>query len=499
MRRSSTPYEELEGGLGRAIHYRPERYRAKDLIQEHPLHLRVGGHEAKVDNVAMNGLAFRIGEDQERFEIGSEHEVELLVGDQVAYRGAGRVARQPAPSGTASVRVAMRLVDGFVDIRGLEDQHEELALADDLKDGARRLHDRVPPHYRAAVEEAVHFVQHYRVALERHEQRLRRRGGGDADVDELVCRALESLRQPWLDIRGRAADSARLEMSASLDGHGDTATAMKRYTETVLTTLVRDAPVVERGYAKPLGYPGDYNEMMYIYRNQPEGASAFGRVFHKLACEEPLAAGIRTRKDLMKELQRSEHERVRQERGADETFRVTSLACGPAMEVQEFVREQQDWPGRIQWALIDQEEQALSLAHENVHRSLAGATGEAELKCLYLSFLRMVTEPEIVKEYGPRDFIYAAGLFDYLRPRLARALIANLVDMLRPGGLLAIGNARADERNFWFPELVLDWSLLYRNRDDMIRLAEPVMDRGQVEVMLEPSNAYYFLLFRKCR
>ena len=68
-------------------------------------------------------------------------------------------------------------------------------------------------------------------------------------------------------------------------------------------------------------------------------------------------------------------------------------------------------------------------------RALAGAAGEADIHCLYSSFRRMVSEPELFAEQGQRDFIYAAGLFDYLRPLLAQRLIKKLMGTVAPGGL----------------------------------------------------------------
>jgi hypothetical protein len=43
----------------------------------------------------------------------------------------------------------------------------------------------------------------------------------------------------------------------------------------------------------------------------------------------------------------------------------------------------------------------------------------------------------------------------------------------------------------------MDWTMLYRTRDEMLRLAGLLPENAEVSVVLEPGGAYYFLLVRK--
>ena len=46
--------------------------------------------------------------------------------------------------------------------------------------------------------------------------------------------------------------------------------------------------------------------------------------------------------------------------------------------------------------------------------------------------------------------------------------------------------------------MILDWTLLYRTREQMVRLGALVAgEAAEVEVTVEPGGAYYFLLVRK--
>jgi extracellular factor (EF) 3-hydroxypalmitic acid methyl ester biosynthesis protein len=106
-------------------------------------------------------------------------------------------------------------------------------------------------------------------------------------------------------------------------------------------------------------------------------------------------------------------------------------------------------------------------------------------------------EPALMRLGAEQDFIYCTGLFDYLRESRARALVEAMYERLAPGGLMAVGNALAPNEWLWSAELVLDWTLLYRTREEMLGLARTLPGSPSVEVVAEPGNAYWFLLVRK--
>ena len=68
---------------------------------------------------------------------------------------------------------------------------------------------------------------------------------------------------------------------------------------------------------------------------------------------------------------------------------------------------------------------------------------------------------------GQYDFVYAAGLFDYLSAPAAAALTCRMFDMTRPGGLMLIPNFLTGVRDVGYMEAFMDWHLIYRNHADM--------------------------------
>jgi hypothetical protein len=236
--------------------------------------------------------------------------------------------------------------------------------------------------------------------------------------------------------------------------------------------------------------------MLYYYADAYEGPTAFAKVFHRLFVQHPLSAGVCTRKDYV--VERMDRALVRHEQeGAETPFTVTSLGCGPGMEVSAFVDRRRDWRGQIHWRLIDQEPRTLEVAHEGALRALANAEGRGSVECLNLAFGQLLKSPQLLAQGGPQRFIYSTGLFDYLNTTTAQRLLVALYECLAPGGEMLIGNAKGPNEYFFCPEFVLDWSLIYRTREQMCELASALPSDAAVEVELEPGGAYWFLRLRK--
>jgi len=484
-------YEELIGALGRAVFFRPVRRRTREWLSADadPV-LLVEGAQYPVFDLSMNGVSLLAPEPTEAWAPGRDLSGVLVLHGERMFEGRMRVARvEPRGSGS---RVGLALVGGFLDLPEVRRRDEDARIARELAGGAAAQRAGVPATYREAVERAVHFAQYYRAALGRQERRYREEGADvERRVAELAARAADALRAPWTEIREAASDAA---LACLADP--ETLRASKAYTEAVLTPLLLDAPMIRRSYTKPLGYPGDYQVMLYYYDNALHGETAFGRVFHKYFVEHPLSNGVRTRKDHVVAALRAEHLRATAGLGAP-VFRVASLGCGPAREVADYVRQAGAWRGTVVFTLIDQEDETLSVAHRDAAEALARTGAHGEVQCLNLSFAQLLADPELLPERSPQDVIYSTGLFDYLREARARTLLAALYHRLAPGGTLLIGNALGPNRHFWSPEFVLDWTLLYRSRDEMFRLAASLPSDARVDVEVEPGNAYWFLTVRR--
>ncbi len=70
------------------------------------------------------------------------------------------------------------------------------------------------------------------------------------------------------------------------------------------------------------------------------------------------------------------------------------------------------------------------------------------------------------------DLIYAAGLYDYLNDRIAIKLNKMLVPLLAEKGKLIVPNFLDSAPNRASMELLQDWFLIYRDKQQILRLID---------------------------
>jgi hypothetical protein len=259
----------------------------------------------------------------------------------------------------------------------------------------------------------------------------------------------------------------------------------------LVTPEFMDAPNWRRSYEKPLGYPGDYAIMNYFYSGAAEGDGLFAKMVHRLGNEHPTPNSIPLRMRVLLET----IERTASTMNGGREVRITSLGCGPAREVAEYLKTHQNGH-RVAFTLIDQDEQALSHAYSQIYPLMCEFQDRVRANCLHLSFSQLIRDPAVLEEAKDQDLIYSSGLFDYLPQEACKFLISNLYQRLVSGGLLTICNVLAPTRVFWSPEFILDWSMIYRTKEEMLDMASGAPG-AEVDVGTDSSGHIYVLNLRK--
>jgi SAM-dependent methyltransferase len=268
---------------------------------------------------------------------------------------------------------------------------------------------------------------------------------------------------------------------------GATKRAYRQYTEAVLHPYVLSAPLAHHCYNKPLGYPGDYMLMSYLYDPQPYGNTLYDKLIHEVVCRhEPMGDGVVKRKNFLLEQIRGVVASARS--STSMPCRVLSLACGPAQEVLEFATEYRDSCAPTVFTLIDQDQRSLSYVNSSLSRLLIPGSTNIEAKYLYLGFMQMIDELDAFDSLPEQDLIYAAGLFDYLKTASAQQLAQRLFQKLRRGGRLVIGNFKLPNDATWALEYWMDWHLIYRNHGDMKAIAELIDEPHSVNLTCDASG-----------
>jgi hypothetical protein len=243
--------------------------------------------------------------------------------------------------------------------------------------------------------------------------------------------------------------------------------ATKVMTELVLTPEMRLGAIWDRSYAKPMGYPGDFQIMNQVYDWGRRGNTVYEMLMHRVGLD--VAECIKTRMEVVQE-----HiaEMVFAE-GRERPARIMSLGSGPAREIELFLKGVCHTDGYAAFTLIDQEEDALRYASEKTYPHLLRLAGRYQAQCLNMSFTDILRGTSGLDTLRSQDLIYSVGLLDYLADRRARNLVHRLYGQLAPGGLLIIGNMNETSlSNLWPMEFIADWTLEYRDEAQMLRWVE---------------------------
>ena len=257
--------------------------------------------------------------------------------------------------------------------------------------------------------------------------------------------------------------------------------------------LFLGSPFAHRTYHKPIGYAGDYEMMNMIHRNQPEGRSLFEKLIHLLLVSQWPARSVRNRIAHLGENLVSETARVVR---AGKTARILNIGCGPAREVQDFLKATH-LSNQAEFTLIDFNEETLAHAAQKLVEAKRQFARQTEIRTQQLSVYELLKRTHRRSDPAEKfDLIYCAGLFDYLAPPTGQALIDLWYDWLAPGGLMVIANMNDTKPFRHFIEFILDWQLIYRNSAEILSLV-PARCREATRVIAEPTSVNLFLHLRK--
>lgn len=472
-------YEELTGAQGRRVFYRAERYKVQDLFKKLVPELSIDRSPYALHDLSLSGLAaYAPRTSNDVCEPGARVAVQLGVRGIPLFDGVGEVTRtEPTTFGT---KVAVRLLD-CLDVAQVISKYQEILIRTDLAEfAAADVETLVSTEYRTLCADVLHLLRTYRANLDRFAQT---RPSAAAAADMLAA-CEERILPTWRSLWHRAND-----LVEPLMGDPDALRATKRFTELVLTPEFMAGAIWRRSYEKPLGYPGDFQIMNMVYDWKREGAGLFEQLVHRIGLD--VAECIATRMVMMRQaiastvLSPSNH-----------PVRIATLGCGPAREIVDYLQIH-ELPQAVQFTLIDQDYDALSLAYEKTYPETIRLHGKSSVNCLHTSFGQLLKAGELFGKLAPQDFIYTVGLIDYLTARRAKALVTSLYQHLAPGGTLIVGNMMKTRiGNLWPMEFLCDWNIIYRDHAEMAALAADA-EGAEVSTELDPTGRVVLVTVKK--
>ena len=448
-------YEELKGSAGKEIWFRPTRFDARKLFPNHPPRVRVKSNSYQMHDISLTGVAIiakQMMDDE--LTLGETVPLTFQQAGLSIFEGRAKVCR--TESTVFGSKVAFNLVDSYVDFDRLSSRNVQAQIAANGSFLSTERNQLVPREYRAFCSDVLGVLRSYRALLDENihlADRFAHAFDTAGAYDACESRMIEQWRGLWLT----GNDIVRDVM-----GSREEREATKEFTELVLTPELRAGAIWDRSYAKPLGYPGDYQIMNMVYSWERMGGSVYQQLVHRLGLE--VAECIETR---MQDVRAQIAETVRT-RGQARPARILSLGSGPAREIETFLEGPHARAGKVEFTLVDQEAQALSHAYDRAYPQLLKLGGAARVQSLNISFTDILRANGGLQEVPPQDMIYSVGLLDYLSDRRSRMLVRRLYDALAPGGLLIIGNMNETSlSNLWPMEFISDWTLQYRGDAEM--------------------------------
>jgi extracellular factor (EF) 3-hydroxypalmitic acid methyl ester biosynthesis protein len=271
--------------------------------------------------------------------------------------------------------------------------------------------------------------------------------------------------------------------------------AHQAFAKRQLHSLLLCSPFVYRTFAKPLGYAGDYEMVNMMFREPYEGSSLFAKMVNTYALQLPPIIAHRNRIAYLVERLGEETLRVaRQNRVA----RVFNLGCGPAHEIQSFLAN-----GRIcegaEFTLADFNDE--TIAHTTaVLGELKKRHGRnTRIQLVKKSVQQILKQADRVIQRPAADqydFIYCAGLFDYLSDKVCRKLMEIFYSMLAPGGLLLATNVDLHPSRGEM-ECFLEWHLIHRNTRQMAGLVPAIVPHDEMVIKRDATGVNLFLELRR--
>ncbi len=222
-----------------------------------------------------------------------------------------------------------------------------------------------------------------------------------------------------------------------------------------LAELIQEDPFTQHSASKPRGYPGDAMLLDYIYGYRRPETTHVGRSIFDFTTNTPPSRAVRERARIIAGI----IDRLAARR---KELRILSIACGHLREA-EMSQTFQD--GRVaEYVAFDQDLESLAHVRERFNgknvRTIRGTVGEMLLGRL--------------RNLGQFDFVYAAGLYDYLPQKLATRLTTWMFNTTRDGGITLLTNFLPDTAGIGYMEAFMKWELIYRSAEELLATAKRI-------------------------
>lgn len=347
-------------------------------------------------------------------------------------------------------------------------------------------------------QEFVHLASHLHYLLTNFRKKLKEEDAKIQDEEEPLRTVLyDTLRTLTFDTLGDVIFKfcEQFEKVACQFSDSKQHFIHREYFQRMLNEFFIASALFDRAYTKPLGYAGDYEMMNIIYRNDFEGRDIFSQVMNKIDCEGPAARAVRNRRDYFSK----KIGQVYQSTPEGSACKIVSVACGPCVEMGEFLKAAAGFKRTVKTDLIamDQDASAIQDSQQRLI-PLSKPFDDITVHVVKNNIKELIIgrkKDNVI--YSQADLIYTAGLCDYLSFSAVNRLVKELYHFLKPGGTLIVGNFGPYNPQRFKMEYGSEWFLIHRTEGEIRDFAKGLPEDVTLTVEKEPEGVNLFLNIRK--
>ncbi|OGB07056.1 MAG: SAM-dependent methyltransferase [Burkholderiales bacterium RIFCSPHIGHO2_12_FULL_61_11] len=245
--------------------------------------------------------------------------------------------------------------------------------------------------------------------------------------------------------------------------------AHRNFAQTALHPLLLRAPFVYRTFAKPLGYAGDYEMVNQIIGDPRQGNNTYFQIINAFFLKAAVAQAHRNRIDILVDYLMKAAAAAQ---ALGRQLNILNVGCGPAIEIQRFIETHPD-PSRLSFTLVDFSEETLEYTRGCIENAASAHGKTVNVQFVHESvhdLLKRAVRHDALSGQERFDFVYCAGLFDYLSEKVCSRLLQYFVKRTNAGGTVMVTNVHTRNPHKNVMEHLLEWHLIYRDEVSLTAL-----------------------------
>lgn len=255
-----------------------------------------------------------------------------------------------------------------------------------------------------------------------------------------------------------------------------------------------DIEINQHIYKKPLGYPGDYIMMNYIYDyhyGRYLGKSSFEKLINNYTCNIPVSRSNIKRKEFFKE------KILKVAEGRDKA-KILSVGCGSCRELIELLEERKIVKPLL-FICLDLERKALDFVKNEIKKIDGVEKKFLSIEYIHKNIIEIIEDQKLKQKIRGQNLIYVSGVCDYLGDRTNSRLIKVLYQLLNKEGTLIISNIALENCSHRaYYEFLGEWKMYHRDKNELLSWVKDLKDI--LEIKFEKSsieNKYLFLTINR--